>query len=161
MRGVALRPWTLADLEGCLALARSNVPDFILPHEVAEYGAWLLRSCGPDADRGDACAYFVLEDGAASLAACGGIAFAEGAPVATLCWGLVRRDLHRRGIGTRMIVERLALARARGVEVVAMDTIPASVGFFQRQGFVEVARTRDGYGPGLDRIDLELRWGPG
>jgi GNAT superfamily N-acetyltransferase len=148
----------MADLEGCLAVARSNVPDFILPHEVGEYGAWLLRACGPDADRGDACAYFVCDDPTGGLEACGGIAFAEGAPVATLCWGLVRRDLHRRGIGTRMIGERLALARARGVEVIAMDTLPASVGFFLRHGFVEVSRTQDGYGPGVDRIDLELRW---
>ncbi len=157
---MTLRPWTADDFDACLALARSNTPAFILPHEVAAYGDWLRRACGPDADRGDACAYFVVDDaGGEGLAACGGIAFAEGAPVATLCWGLVRRDLHRRGIGTRLLLERLALARARGVEVVAMDTTPASLGFFLRHGFVEIARTRDGYGPGLDRVDVELRLG--
>jgi GNAT superfamily N-acetyltransferase len=154
---MTLRPWTPDDLDGSLALARSNTPDFILPHEVAAYGAWLRRACGPDADPGDACAYFVRDDPAGGLAACGGIAFAAGAPVATLCWGLVRRDLHRKGIGTAMILERLALAWARGVAVVAMDTTPAALGFFLRHGFAEVSRTRDGYGPGLDRIDLELR----
>jgi GNAT superfamily N-acetyltransferase len=157
-----LRPWIPDDLEGCLAVARSNTPAFVLPHEVAAYGDWLRRACGADADPGDACAYFVVDDAVAGqgLAACGGIAFAEGAPVATLCWGLVRRDLHRRGLGTRLLVARLALARARGVEVVALDTTPASLGFFLRHGFVEIARTPDGYGPGLDRVDVELRLKP-
>jgi hypothetical protein len=37
-----------------------------------------------------------------------------------------------------------------------MDTSPRTVGFFTRVGFRVTGRTADGYGPGLDRLDLEL-----
>jgi GNAT superfamily N-acetyltransferase len=147
-----VRPYTPADHGACVELLRTNVPDFALPHEVAEYAEWLARATA----RGEV-RYAVTErDGA--LLACGGLARAETAPVATLCWGLVRRDRHGEGLGTALLRERLRwAAEDDGVELVAMDTSPRTVGFFARFGFRVVATAPDGYGPGLDRLDLELR----
>jgi N-acetylglutamate synthase-like GNAT family acetyltransferase len=118
---------------------------------VPDYADWLRRACSPGAE--DPCAYLVGElDG--EVVCAGGIAFAVTAPVATLCWGIVRADLHRQGIGTALLDARLAAARAHGVERVLMDTTDAALGFFLHHGFVVTGRVRDGYGPGVDRLDL-------
>lgn len=145
-----LRPYTPADRDACLTILASNIPDFVLPRELAEYAEWLDRACAPGAE--DPCEYLVDTD----LRCAGGISFADTAPVATLSWGIVRRDLHRSGLGRALLREGLARIRARGVTQVLMDTSDASVGFFLRHGFVVTGRVRDGYGPGVDLLDLTL-----
>ncbi len=152
-----VRPYTAADKPACVAILRSNVPAFALSHEVHEYAAWLDRTCVRGAE--DPCEYLVGElDGAVVCA--GGVAYATTAPVATLCWGIVRRDLHRRGLGSALLRARLDAIRTRGgVERVLMDTTDAAVGFFLRHGFVVTGRVKDGYAAGVDRLDLELRVG--
>ena len=149
-----LRPWTPADKAACLAVLCSSVPTFAQPHEVDEYAAWLDRACVRGAE--DPCDYLVgARDGAVVCA--GGVAYARTAPIATLCWGIVHADLHRRGLGSALLRARLDAARARGgVERVVLDTTDAAVGFFLRHGFVVTGRVRDGYGGGVDRLDMEL-----
>ncbi len=147
-----LRAYAAADHDACVDVLRCNVPDYALPHEVAEYAEWLARATARDEVR-----YAVVERDGAVLA-CGGLARAETAPVATLCWGLVRRERHGEGLGTALLRARLRwAAEDDGVDLVAMDTSPRTVGFFARFGFRVVATTPNGYGPGLDRLDLELR----
>jgi ribosomal protein S18 acetylase RimI-like enzyme len=149
-----LRPYVPADRDACVAVLASSVPTYAQLHELGEYAAWLDRACVRGAE--DPCEYLVGErDGAVVCA--GGVAFATTAPVATLCWGIVRADLHRRGLGRALLLARLDRVRARGgVARVLLDTTDAAVGFFLRHGFVVTGRVRDGYGPGIDRLDLEL-----
>jgi GNAT superfamily N-acetyltransferase len=155
-----IRPYVPDDRVACVRIARSNTPDFVLPEEVEGYAGWLDRACLA-ATPGEACDYFVLASepiaGASELLACGGIAWAHTAPVATLCWGLVRRDLHRRGLGSLLLAHRIDLARARGVQEVLMDTSQHALAFFLRAGFRVAGSVADGYGPGLHRHDLSLR----
>ncbi len=47
-------------------------------------------------------------------------------------------------------------ARAQLPCEVVLDTSQHSRGFFERFGFQQVARHRDGYGPGLDRCEMRL-----
>jgi N-acetylglutamate synthase-like GNAT family acetyltransferase len=153
-----LRRYVVADHPACVRVAASNTPDHILPDELPTYAAWLARACAPGATD-DPCDYLVMEDPSGDVIACGGIAWATTAPVATLCWGIVRRDRHRMGLGTALLTHRLALARARGVDEVLMDTSQHALGFFLRFGFRVTSTRPDGYGPGLDRMDLALRIG--
>ena len=154
-----IRPYVPDDRAACVEIARSNTPDFVLSPEVEAYAEWLGRACEAPERPGEACAYFVLSDArdAEAIVACGGIAWAETAPVATLCWGLVRRDLHRQGLGSQLLAHRLDLARARGVHEVLMDTSQHALPFFLRAGFRVTGSVADGYGPGLHRHDLSLR----
>jgi ribosomal protein S18 acetylase RimI-like enzyme len=140
-----LRPYTAADLEACCALFASNVPDFFLPGEVDDYRAYLAAHGG---------GYLVLlEEG--HLAAAGGYAVsAEGE--ATLCFGLVERGRHRRGLGSVLLRERLRLASDPAVQRVQLNTSQHNPEFFSRFGFAVTAIRRDGYGPGLDRVDMAL-----
>ena len=55
--------------------------------------------------------------------------------------------------------ERLAMiGREPQVRAVVLDTSQLSRPFYERHGFRAVAETPDGYGPGLDRIDMRRGW---
>lgn len=153
-----IRPFAAEDAAACVALVAGHVPRFVQAAEVAEYADWLGRACGPGA--AEPCAYFVGEVPGDGIVAVGGLAIAETAPVATLCWGLVRADRRGRGYGREMLRFRLELAAARpGLSDVLLDTTTASRGFFLRVGFAETGCTPNGYGPGWDRHDLRLDLG--
>lgn len=145
-----VRAFAPADRAACLALFDSNVPEFFAPHERAEFEQWLN-------DPGE---YFVLEDGG-KVVACGGVWLDPARPQrsAGLSWGMVARDVHRRGYGSRLLAFRLARLWALGAAEVHLDTSQHSAPFFARHGFQEVRRVADGFGPGLDRVDMRARPG--
>lgn len=146
-----IRAFDTRDREGCLTLFDSNMPQFFAPHERAEFEAYLddLEERGPNGE------YLVLEvDG--KTVACGGYYVAPDG-TAGLAWGLVGRDSHREGFGTRLLLERLRrIARVQNAHEVVLDTTRQSRGFFERFGFEVVKITPDGYGAGLDRVDMRL-----
>jgi len=75
----------------------------------------------------------------------------------SLCWGMIRRDRHRAGLGTKLLLFRLAkAAQELSARSVRLDTSQHSVGFFRKHGFVTTATAKDYYGPGLDRFDPRL-----
>ena len=148
-----IRPYDAADQSACVAVVLSQVPRLVLAAEVDGYATWLGAECGPAAR----CMYFVGEEDGAGVVAVGGVSFAETAPVATLCWGVVRAGWTGRGLGAQLLAYRLGLVAERGaVEEVLLDTTEASVGFFLRAGFRVTGRVADGYAPGWDRLDLAL-----
>jgi GrpB-like predicted nucleotidyltransferase (UPF0157 family) len=81
-----------ADREVCLALFDSNTPTFFDMKEKNEFATFL------DDQRKR---YFVIEE-SSNVVACGGWG-SRGPRIALLCWGMVRRDHHRRGIGTLLL----------------------------------------------------------
>lgn len=138
---------TPEDVAGCLEVFDSNVPDFFSDSERDEFRSFLENLPGP---------YYVL-GGDEGLAACGGYAVTAATGVADLCWGMVRRDLHGRGIGR--VMTRLRVARAaqdNTTRQVALNTSQHTVGFYERMGFRLVEVTTDGYGAGLDRCDMVM-----
>lgn len=166
---VKLRAYTPADLDACVEVLRSSVPAYTLPQEVEDYAAWLARDAapgGPGDLAGEPCEYLVGELGpedapaaaVGRIVCAGGVHYARTAPVAILCWGIVHADFHRRGLGSVLLRERLARVRARGCPEVVMDTTDAAVGFFLRHGFGVTSRQRDGYGAGVDRLELVYRF---
>jgi predicted N-acetyltransferase YhbS len=125
----------------------SNTPDFFADEELADFEGFLADIPGT---------YLAVLDEAGEVVACGGFDV-DGEGVAVLTWGMVRRDLHRAGIGSRLLGERLdriaADPRARRVR---LDTSQHSRPFFERFGFEVTGHTPDGYAPGLDRYDMAL-----
>ena len=149
-----IRPFTPADLPGCLALFDSNCPPFFDPSERADYEQFLRD---PD-DHGD---YFVLER-EGELLACGGVWLKADEPQAAgLSWGMVRRDRHGAGLGGQLPTFRLGWIRKRwpGVNTVRINTGQRTEGYFTRHGFVVTGRTPDGFAPGLDDVAMALRLG--
>lgn len=138
-----IRAFTPADTPVCLAVFESNMPDFFLPFERADFEAY-LHSPG---------AYWVVEQ-AGELVACGGVwqNFSRPERRAGLAWGMVRRDLHRSGLGSLLLRHRLAALRGMGEAECWIDTTQHSAPFYALNGFRETKRTLGGYGPGLDEV---------
>lgn len=143
-----VRDYVSADRTACLAMFDGNTPAYFDPSERADFETFL-----------DAIAftYLVIEDDV-GLAACGGWARRRSDPgVVDLCWGMVRRDLHRTGVGRALLEARLAQIRAAtGVRAVALQTTQNTEGFFLRYGFVTRQVTPDGFAPGFHRHDMQL-----
>jgi ribosomal protein S18 acetylase RimI-like enzyme len=125
-----------------------NTPEFFAEEEIAEFERFLADPPG---------CYLVVLDERDGVVACGGYDVDADTGVAVLTWGMVRRELHRTGIGSLLLRERLdriaASPRARRVR---LDTSQHSRPFFERFGFVVTSHTRDGYARGLDRYDMVL-----
>jgi hypothetical protein len=142
-----LRPYAAADKDTCLALFASNMPTFFCAAEMPGFAGFLDRL---------PCPYFLVEDRGEAVG-CGGYFVDTATGIATLIWGIVRRDRHRHGIGRFLLRSRLAKIAADPTAVkVVLNTSQHTTGFFEREGFVVQSITLDGYFPGLHRHDMEL-----
>lgn len=117
-----LRAYRDEDREACLALFDGNVPKYFAVEERQDFVSFLEKPPGP---------YFVMVNEQEEVVACGGYASSEkNRELAVLCWGMVRRDLHRHGVGTRLLEERLRLIAAEPhLSVVMIETSQHSCGF--------------------------------
>ncbi len=142
--GVDIRAYLPSDRDACLAVFDSNMPEFFALSERAEFEKFL----------GSPGAYFVMEHEDA-IVGCGGYAVADDANLASLVWGMVRRDSHRLGLGRFLLMYRLReIGKLEGVQVVRLDTSQRAAGFYEAQAFRVVGVVQDGYGPGLDRVEM-------
>ncbi len=146
---LTVRPYVDSDLEDCLDVFASNVPQFFRAHERSEFEAFLSSLPGP---------YFVVRDDGGATVACGG--YAVDADTADLCWGMVRRENHGTGLGRGLTELRLAeLRRDARVRRVRLHTSHYTVGFYERLGFRATQVVSDGYAPGLHRHDMVMELG--
>lgn len=152
MIAAQVRAYAAADLPACLALFDGNTPRFFAPEERAGFQADL------EAATPASCPYLVLvREG--HVLACGGLAIDAEAGRAVLCWGMVDARLHGQGLGRQLTEARLALARSiPGLRAVTLATSQHTQGFYAGFGFAMTQVTPDGFGPGLDRWDMALRW---
>lgn len=135
------------DMELVLAVFNSNVPEFFTTSERAVLEEFLRSLPGP---------YFVVES-EASIVACGGYAIVLAESRADLCWGMVARALHGRGIGRFLTELRINAARSDPrVSRIILNTSQHTQAFYERLGFVAERFTKDGFAPGLDRCDMQL-----
>lgn len=149
---VRIRRYQETDRKAVLEAFRSNVP----AHFPASEEAW-LRSCLNDPDG----PLFVVVEGG-EVVGFGGYELSDFYNLATLVFGLVRADRHGTGLGQMLLTYRLAHMARRKLRprYVTVDTHPHTAGFFERCGFVEIARWPAGYRSGLDRVDLRFELTP-
>ena len=142
-----VRTYSPADRNACLAVFDSNTPGFFDPAERAGFEAFL---------DGVDCYYFVMEhDGA--VAGCGGYAIDEEMR-ASLVWGMIRGDLHKLGLGRFLLMFRLReITKAGGVQLVSLGTSQRTAPFFEKQGFKVTSTRKDGYAPGVDRVEMMMK----
>lgn len=144
---VILRGYEASDRERCLALFDTTAEPYFSDGDREEFAGFL--------DSGLA-SYFVVEADDGEVLGCGGFGLRDGRAVLT--WGIVGAEFHGRGVGRFLLDERISRIRALGsVSVAEMNTSDETVGFFTKAGFKVTSHVEDGYRPGLDRYDLELR----
>jgi predicted GNAT family N-acyltransferase len=148
---VRVREYLPADREACLAMFDGNVPAYFAPAERADYETFLAALDFP---------YLVIED-ETGLVACGGWTRRKcDAGAADLCWGMVRHDRHKSGLGHALMQARLdQIAAAGGVRSVVLQTSQHTEGFFARYGFVTHRVETDGFAPGLHLHEMRLTLG--
>lgn len=151
MNDIVSRPYRSDDYSACLAIFDSNVPTFFAPEERAGYCEFLKSVNAEDSP------YLVLTQNG-SVIACGGLATEPGKRQARLEWGMVDRSYHGQGLGTRLTMARLELARATpGIDELGLETSQHTHGFYEGLGFTVSKVTPDGFAAGLDRWDMMLR----
>jgi ribosomal protein S18 acetylase RimI-like enzyme len=143
-----VRPYLPSDRDACLAIFDSNSPEFFKSHGRGDFEEFLD---GPGGN------YFVMEHEGAVIG-CGGYIVAPEKTLARLVWGIVGRDWRRQGLGRFLLLFRLReITKAGGVEMVHLDTPPDSAPFFRSQGFKVARVEKDGYAPGLDRLEMTMK----
>ncbi len=93
-----------------------------------------------------------------AVVSCGGLTIDMTRRRASLSWGMVDRKLHGQRLGSRLTQVRLTLARSiPGLVEVALSTSQHTYGFYEGFGFSLSKVTPNGFGPGLDRLDMTLQ----
>jgi N-acetylglutamate synthase-like GNAT family acetyltransferase len=143
-----VRPYSPSDKAACLAVFDSNTPRFFDPIERQDFETFL------DAPYSS---YFVMEhDGV--IVGCGGYSIEEDHSLASLVWGMVRGDLHKRGLGRFLVMFRLReITKANGANLVRLATSQHAAPFFEKQGFKVVRTEKDGYASGMDRVEMRMK----
>ena len=143
----AFRSYCPLDRDGCLAVFDSNVPVYFMPRERAEFTGFLDRLPGP---------YLVAEEPSGTVVACGGYAVNGETGIADMCWGMVTRSHHGRGIGKHLLRLRMEGAKQDpAVRLIQLITSQHTREFYERQGFRLLSVEPDGFGPGLDQCKME------
>jgi GNAT superfamily N-acetyltransferase len=148
----ALRAYAATDRAAVLSVFRSNAPRYFAPDEEAALLQTLDEPDGP---------HWVLVEGREAVGY-GGFEIGETYSRVTLCWGMVRADLHGRGLGRRLLAwrahEALRLAPP-GTAHLVVDTTPAVAGFYLKAGFERVSDWPMGYRAGFDMVVLRMAFG--
>lgn len=142
-----IRAYQPSDREACLSIFDANTPPSFLPSERADFEGWLD---GPESS-----AEYLVMEGTPGVVACGGLWLnKDPQQPAGFVWGMVHPDWQRQGLGDALTRVRLARLQALGVAQAVLDTSQLTAPFYARMGFHEVQRTPNGYGLGLDRVDM-------
>ena len=138
------RRYAVSDKEACLALFDSNVPEFFDPAERADFGTFLDDPGGE---------YFIVQQDGAVIG-CGGFA-REDRGQARFTWGMVDRSRHRTGLGRLLAEHRLqAIEETGDFTEVELFTTQLVAPFFARLGFAIERVEKDGFAPGLDKVQM-------
>ncbi|PWH11941.1 MAG: N-acetyltransferase [Anaerolineae bacterium] len=143
---LTLRPYTPADQPACLAIFESNTPKYFHPTERLDFEQFLEKL---------PCPFFVVEM-QEQIVGCGGYGTKpEG--IIVLVWGMVHRNLHRQGIGTFLLQERIKIILQKTLATrVIVHTSQHSQDFFIRFGFRQTDFKPNYYAPGLHCVEMEL-----
>ena len=141
---LVFRPYTPADRTVCLQLIDANIPTNFAPNERADYEQFL---------DGHPATYRVGRQGGDVLAAFG---FMVDENRGRIQWIMVAPTVQGAGVGGTMMELALDEARRRDVLIIDIAASQKSAPFFAKYGAKPHKVTPEGWGPGLDRVDMEL-----
>ena len=145
MANIAFRPYRKADRQACTSIFDANCPEFFAPSERQEYEEFLERVSGD---------YQVCEVDGKVLGAFG--LFDDGGNMKTLNWILLDPQTQGIGVGSKIMEWVIQLSRTSQSKMLRIAASHKSAPFFARFGATITSSTKNGWGPGMDRVDMEL-----
>lgn len=139
------RPYTMGDKTACLKIFDANCPIYFAPNEREEYAEFL--------DSGPA-GYEVCVVSDRVAGAFGLLGKEKGCR--SLNWILIDPNSHGEGIGSAIMQRIMSSGRRLGLSFLHIAASHKSEKFFSRFGAKAVSVTADGWGPGMNRVDMEL-----
>ena len=139
------RPFSPADVATCLDIFDANCPDYFAPNERSDYKHFLSS-----VDQG----YQVCEVNERARGAFG--VFDSSNQNVRLNWILIDPAMQGKGIGSIIMNRAIEVAMSKHAKLIEIAASQKSAPFFARFGAVPVATVVDGWGKGMDRIDMEM-----
>jgi len=142
----AFTPYSPLDKEGCLDLFDKNCPEFFAPNEREDY--LLFLDSNPPG-------YEVCRVGGDMA---GGLGLkVKNSNQGYLNWILIAPRFQGMGIGSAMMRRIMAQGKALSLDIIKIPTSHKAAPFFAGFGAIRVSETKDGWGPGMHRVEMELR----
>jgi ribosomal-protein-alanine N-acetyltransferase len=153
-----IRNYQASDREACLRIFDGNTPLFFDPSERESLLNWLqAKDEGRMAYASNLAEHFYVLELAGRVMGCAGVYIPGDEKLANMVWGMVERDLHKKGLGRELLVYRINIIQKEYPDcAIILDTTQHSYGFFERLGFRVTRITPDFYGPGLSRYDMVM-----
>ena len=145
MTKIKFRPYCDADYQACIGIFDANCPEFFAPNERQEYEEFLEGVPG---------VYEVCEVDGKVLGAFG--LFVDIENVKMLNWILLDPQTHGIGVGSEIMERVIQQSRTSQSRMVKIAASHKSAPFFARFGATTTSSTKNGWGPGMDRVDMEL-----
>ncbi len=142
-----IRPFAPTDRDACLAVFDSNADVLHAPHR-AEFASFLANLEGT---------YLVMEHDD-SVVGCGGYSLEPEHASATIRWPMIRRDSQKLGLGRFLLLYCIReVSKLDSAQLVFLAAPSNTAPFFEKQGFKPAGLVRDGFAPGIDRVDLRMK----
>jgi N-acetylglutamate synthase-like GNAT family acetyltransferase len=134
---LTFRRFQISDLPECLEIYKLNEPGRF-PEGVLDQYERRLR---------EQSSYFLVAERNGHIIAAGGIAYSQKPHWVMLSFGLVRPDEQGKGVGTALLLARLALLKNNEpVYRVLICAVAKSLGFYERFGFRRIGTWKDLHG---------------
>jgi N-acetylglutamate synthase-like GNAT family acetyltransferase len=134
---LTFRRFSPQDLPRCLELYALNEPGRFPKGVLPQYESSLTRGSS----------YHLVTEEDGQVIASGGLSYYNRQDVVVLCFGLVHPNHQSRGIGTALLLARLALLKANGLSYhVFIGAVEPSFGFYCRFGFTHFQAWKDSQG---------------
>lgn len=145
MINITFRPYDSADTQACMDIFEANCPEFFDPQERQDYTRFLVEV--PEG-------YQVCEVDGRVLGAFGLLGHSKNHK--RLNWILLDPQTQGMGIGSKIMQRVIHLGRVSETRIIKIAASQKSAPFFLRFGAKTTSTTKDGWGSGLDRMDMEL-----
>ena len=145
---IHIRPYENKDKEGLLNLLSLNIPTYFHPNELEDLANYLDKEIED---------YFVLAVNS-NLLASGGINYDKDGHTAKISWDIVHPEYHNQGLGSRLLIHRLACIRSNpSIKKITVRTSQFADQFYGKHGFQEFDRQKNYWAEGYDLVSMEFQ----
>jgi N-acetylglutamate synthase-like GNAT family acetyltransferase len=158
-----IRNYKAEDKNGCIAVFKSNCPKFFDESELDLFIKWLDHQVNenstyksPTYTNSEKDAYYVIETPENGIVGCGGFYIIKDSNEARLAWGMIHADFHKHGYGKALYEYRYKQIKANWPNhTITLGTSQHTYPFYEKMGMHITAMFKQGYGPDLDRYDMQ------